>query len=224
MKGEIKASLIAFLKARLEGESEEETEERGEEARVFEVHHYHPTEHSHYEYALRGHSHDERYSSLNHTHTEYAERQHSHNEYSRLGHNHDERYAFKDHTHKGYAKEKHYHEEYAKKYHRHSLADVNGGEELREQYQELLNVFLSLQDRLIDAEDTLSFLNGGEPGQVLTRTRTGYAWRYLPPTEIRYIGGGGGEVPITTVNPILWGSTEDTILWGSTEDDYIQWG
>lgn len=67
-------------------------------------------------------------------------------------------------------------------------------------------------------------LPGGVPGQVLTRTATGYTWQDIQ-TYVYVTGGATPTPPPTFENPILWGDTEDDVLlWGDTDDDYIQWG
>ena len=60
-------------------------------------------EHTHDEYALKEHNHDDKYSELNHIHEEYAE---------------------KDHTH-DYAEIEHTHNEYAEKNHEHNIGDIS---------------------------------------------------------------------------------------------------
>ena len=70
------------------------------------------SEHTHDEYALKEHNHDDKYSELNHIHEEYANKEHEHN------------YAEKDHTH-DYAEIEHTHNEYAEKDHEHNIGDIS---------------------------------------------------------------------------------------------------
>ena len=69
-------------------------------------------DHTHDEYALKEHEHDDKYSKLGHVHEEYALQDHEHD------------YAEKDHTH-NYAEVDHAHNNYADKNHEHDIENIS---------------------------------------------------------------------------------------------------